>query len=66
MAATDPGVTAMAIITPNGAGFSAPSTCAWDLSRGLPIILQDGANSYVYGVGGQLISQRTASGVQTY
>ncbi len=36
----------------------------WDVNRGVPEILQDGTNTYVYGLG--LISSTDGSGVQTY
>jgi RHS repeat-associated protein len=36
----------------------------WDVNRGVPQILQDGTNTYVYGLG--LISSTNGSGVQTY
>jgi RHS repeat-associated protein len=36
----------------------------WDVNRSVPEILQDGTNTYVYGLG--LISSTDGSGVQTY
>ncbi len=36
----------------------------WDVNRGVPETLQDGTNTYVYGLG--LISATDGSGVQTY
>ena len=36
----------------------------WDVNRGLPVVLQDGAYTYVYGLG--LISQTDNSGNQSY
>jgi YD repeat-containing protein len=36
----------------------------WDVNRGVPEILQDGTNTYVYGIG--LISSTDGSGNQTY
>ena len=36
----------------------------WDVAAGLPAVLQDGTNTYVYGLG--LISATDASGTQTY
>lgn len=40
------------------------TTYTWDVSAGLPVILQDGSYSYVYGLG--LISQTDNSGGQSY
>lgn len=37
-----------------------PSTYTWDVNQGLPVVLQDGTNTYVYGLG--LISQTGAGG----
>ncbi len=36
----------------------------WDVNAGLPVVLQDGTNTYVYGL--DLISSTDGSGVQTY
>ncbi len=36
----------------------------WDAAAGLPVVLQDGANTYVYGL--DLISATDGAGVQTY
>jgi RHS repeat-associated protein len=36
----------------------------WDVSRDVPVVLQDGTNTYVYGL--DLISATDGSGVQTY
>jgi len=36
----------------------------WDVASGLPAVLQDGTNTYVYGLG--LISATDGAGVQTY
>jgi len=36
----------------------------WDVARKLPVVLQDGTMTYVYGLG--LISATDGSGVQTY
>src|SRR5207244_3694664 len=36
----------------------------WDVEAGLPVVLQDGTNTYVYGR--DIISATDASGVQTY
>ncbi len=39
----------------------APSTsCTWDVAAGLPIVLQDGSNTYLYGL--DLISVTDGSG----
>jgi RHS repeat-associated protein len=43
---------------------AATSNYLWDVNRSVPEILQDGTNSYVYGLG--LISSTNGSGVQTY
>ncbi|MCL4464729.1 MAG: malectin domain-containing carbohydrate-binding protein [Chloroflexi bacterium] len=40
------------------------TTYTWDLNAGLPVVLRDGANTYVYGLG--LISQTDDLGNQTY
>ncbi|MBI2908789.1 MAG: DUF2380 domain-containing protein, partial [Chloroflexi bacterium] len=40
------------------------TTYTWDVNSKLPVILQDGSYTYVYGVG--LISQTDNSGVQSY
>jgi RHS repeat-associated protein len=42
------------------------TTSTWDVAAGLPVVLQDGTYSYVYGLGGQLVSQTDASGAQSY
>jgi RHS repeat-associated protein len=39
---------------------------AWDLSEGLPLILNDGANSYVYGPGGLPVEQISGEGSAVY
>jgi RHS repeat-associated protein len=44
----------------------ATTTYTWDVNVGLPVVLQDGANTYVYGLGGSLVSQTNGAGVQTY
>ncbi len=36
----------------------------WDVARGLPVVLQDGTNTYVYGL--DLISATDGGGAQTY
>lgn len=36
----------------------------WDVARGLPVVLQDGTGTYVYGL--DLISTTDNAGVQTY
>jgi len=40
-------------------------TYTWDINSGLPVVLQDGSETYAYGVGG-LISQTDGSGNQSY
>ncbi len=40
-------------------------TYTWDINSGLPVVLQDGSQTYVYGLGG-LISQTDGSGTQSY
>ena len=39
---------------------------AWDASTGLPLLLNDGENSYIYGPGGLPIAQISSSGSATY
>jgi hypothetical protein len=36
------------------------------VATALPVVLQDGVNTYVYGLGRRLISQTDAAGAQTY
>ena len=36
----------------------------WDVAAGLPVVLQDGTNTYVYGL--DLISATDGTGIQTY
>ena len=36
----------------------------WDVNRSLPVVLQDGTNTYVYGL--DLIAAIDSSGVETY
>lgn len=43
---------------------AATTTYTWDVASGLPVVLQDGSFSYVYGLG--LISQTDNAGTQTY
>ena len=43
---------------------AATTTYIWDAARGLPVVLQDGTNTYVYGL--DLISATDGSGAQTY
>src|SRR3972149_6238844 len=43
---------------------TATTTYTWDLNAGLPVVLQDGSWSYVYGLG--LVSQTDANGIQNY
>jgi len=40
------------------------TTYTWDVASSLPVVLQDGTYTYVYGMG--LISQTDASGSQSY
>lgn len=42
------------------------SHLAWDQTEGLPLILSDGANSYVYGPGGLPVEQISGGGAVTY
>jgi len=42
------------------------SYLAWDVVEGLPLILNDGTNNYIYGPGGLPIEQITSSGTITY
>jgi RHS repeat-associated protein len=42
------------------------TTYTWDVAAGLPMVLQDGTYSYVYGLGGALVSQTDAAGAQRY
>ncbi len=45
--------------------FGQPTTnYTWDVAAGLPVVLQDGDNTYVYGL--DLISATDGGGVQTY
>jgi RHS repeat-associated protein len=39
---------------------------AWDMTEGLPLILSDGANSYIYGPGGLPVEQVSSGGTVTY
>ena len=57
--------------TYNGAGLRISHTVdttttdyIWDLAAGLPVVLQDGTNTYVHGL--DLISTTDGAGVQTY
>jgi RHS repeat-associated protein len=45
-------------------GTPVTANYVWDVNRNVPEILQDGTNTYVYGLG--LISSTDGSGVQTY
>ena len=38
----------------------------WDVAEGLPLLLQDGATSYVTGLGGLPLEQITSSGTTSY
>ncbi len=40
------------------------TTYTWDVNSSLPVVLQDGSRTYVYGLG--LISQTDTSGNQSY
>jgi RHS repeat-associated protein len=42
------------------------SYLAWDLTEELPVILNDGTNSYIYGSGGLPIEQISSGGTVTY
>jgi hypothetical protein len=42
----------------------ATTAYTWDVAAGLPVVLQDGTHTYVYGLG--LISQTDGAGNQTY
>ena len=42
------------------------SYLAWDMTEELPLILGDGANSYIYGPGGLPVEQITSGGTVTY
>jgi RHS repeat-associated protein len=44
----------------------ATTTYTWDVNVGLPVVLQDGTSTYVYGLGGSLVSQTNGAGAQTY
>ncbi|HEU5314746.1 MAG TPA: RHS repeat-associated core domain-containing protein [Chloroflexota bacterium] len=44
----------------------ATATYTWDVAAGLPVVLQDGSSTYVYGFGGALISQTAIGGAQTH
>ena len=59
--------------TYNGDGLRASKTVAgvtsqftWDLSAGLPVLLNDGLASYIYGPGGAPLEQITGSGTVQY
>ncbi|MFI4990776.1 MAG: RHS repeat-associated core domain-containing protein, partial [Solirubrobacterales bacterium] len=48
-------------------GIGATTThMTWDASRGLPLLLNDGTNSYIYGPGGLAVEQITSGGTVTY
>jgi RHS repeat-associated protein len=42
------------------------SYLTWDMTEGLPLILNDGTNSYIYGPGGLPIEQSNTGGTVTY
>lgn len=53
----------------NGDGLRASKTVSgsttpftWNLAEGLPLVLQDGTTNYIYGSGGQVLEQITATG----
>jgi RHS repeat-associated protein len=57
----------------NGDGLRASQTIsgtstflAWDVTEGLPLILSDGTNSYIYGPGGVPVEQVSSGGTVTY
>jgi RHS repeat-associated protein len=58
----------------NGEGLRASQTIAgtttylaWDMTKGLPLILSDGTNSYIYGPGGVPVEQiNTSTGTVSY
>jgi RHS repeat-associated protein len=57
----------------NGEGLRASQTIsgtttymAWDLAEGLPLLLSDGTNSYIYGPEGLPIEQISSGGTVTY
>ncbi len=39
---------------------------AWEMTEGLPLILSDGTNSYIYGPGGVPVEQVSGGGTVTY
>ena len=42
------------------------SYLTWDMTEGLPLILNDGTNSYIYGPGGLPVEQVSSGGTVTY
>ncbi len=57
----------------NGEGLRASQTIsgtttflAWDMTEGLPLILSDGTDSYIYGSGGLPVEQVSSGGTVTY
>jgi RHS repeat-associated protein len=42
------------------------SYLTWEMTEGLPLILNDGTNSYIYGPGGLPVEQITSGGTVTY
>ncbi len=42
------------------------SYLTWDMTEGLPLILNDGTNSYIYGPGGLPVEQISSGGTVTY
>jgi RHS repeat-associated protein len=63
------GVTSTSVYNGNGLRMShtvgqTTTSYVWDVASGLPVVLQDGTNTYVYGL--DLISATDGSGDQTY
>ncbi len=44
----------------------ATSYLTWDMTEGIPLILNDGTNSYIYGPGGLPVEQISSGGTVTY
>ncbi|HVP05850.1 MAG TPA: RHS repeat-associated core domain-containing protein [Dehalococcoidia bacterium] len=51
-------------LTVDDGGGPVATDYVWDVNRGLPVVLQDGTNTYVYGL--DLISATDGGGDQTY
>ena len=63
------GVTSSSVYNGDGLRMShtegvTTTSYTWDVAAGLPVVLQDGTNTYVYGL--DLISATDGAGVQTY